>query len=100
MEKAKATKQEPVDAPIEDLMKQCSSVYQLVVVAAKRAKELAEGAPALVHTTTKKATSVALEEIRHGKITYAQEEVEETGEGEAKAKKRKRSTTATEKKRS
>jgi DNA-directed RNA polymerase subunit omega len=56
--------------PIEELLKQCRSIYQLVVVAAKRAKELSAGAPKLVETDIKKITTIALEEIRHGKILY------------------------------
>jgi DNA-directed RNA polymerase subunit omega len=56
--------------PIEDLLKQCSSIYKLVVVSVKRAKELAEGSPKLVQTPAKKITSVALEEVRQGKVMY------------------------------
>jgi len=55
-------------APIDELLKRCPSVYKLVVVAAKRAKELSEGAPKLVETELKKASSIALEEIRQGKV--------------------------------
>ena len=61
-------------APIEELLKQCGSVYRLVILAAKRAKELAEGSPALVETTSRKPTSVALEEILHGKVLYKGDE--------------------------
>jgi len=55
-------------APIDELLKRCPSIYKLVVVAAKRAKELSEGAPKLVETDHKKVSSVALEEIRQGKV--------------------------------
>ena len=56
--------------PIEDLLKRCGSIYRLVILAAKRAKELSEGSPALVDTSHRKATSVALEEILQGKVLY------------------------------
>ena len=78
--------------PIEDLLKRCGSIYRLVILAAKRAKELAEGAPPLLEDAyQKKVTSVALDEIHHGKVLYAAAEPEEgspkRGRG-TKAKKR------------
>jgi DNA-directed RNA polymerase subunit omega len=63
--------------PMEELLKRCGSVYKLVLLAAKRAKEVADGAPPLVETQQKKATSVALEEILQGKVLYKTEEPEE-----------------------
>ena len=71
---------------IEELLKRCGSVYRLVILAAKRAKELAEGAPALVDTGQKKITSVALEEILHGKVLYKPEEEEKGRKGRAAKK--------------
>ena len=56
--------------PIEELLQRCGSVYRLVILAARRAKELAEGAPPLVQTGQRKITSVALEEILQGKVLY------------------------------
>ena len=55
---------------VEELLKRCGSMYKLVILAAKRAKEIAEGAPPLVEMDHKKVTSVALEEIRQGKVYY------------------------------
>jgi DNA-directed RNA polymerase subunit omega len=67
-------------APIDELLKQCSSIYKLVVIAAKRAKELSEGGQKLVESDLKKVTSLALEEIRQGKVVCeAQDEAEEKG---------------------
>ena len=76
--------------PIEDLLKRCGSVYKLVILASKRAKELADGSPPLVETSNRKVTSVALEEILQGKVLYKPEESESGGrKGRgAKAKKR------------
>ena len=59
--------------PIEDLLKRCGSIYKLVILAAKRAKEIAQGSPALVETTQQKATSIALDEILQGKVLYKTE---------------------------
>ena len=56
-------------APIDELLKRCSSIYKLAVISAKRAKELSEGAPKLIRTDLKKITSIALEEIYQGRIT-------------------------------
>ncbi len=63
----------------QELMKQCPSIYKLVIIAARRAKELAEGAPKLIETDAKKVTTIALEEIRQGKIQIQLEEPEENG---------------------
>jgi len=82
---------------IEELLKQCPSVYKLVVAAAKRAKELSEGAPKLINGEARKATSIALEEIRQGKVQC------ELPEDEAKSRGRgakKRTARAGEKKKS
>ncbi|MBI4597162.1 MAG: DNA-directed RNA polymerase subunit omega [Candidatus Omnitrophica bacterium] len=56
--------------PIEELLKRCSSVYKLVILASRRAKEISEGAPALVEQAPRKVTSIALEEILQGKVLY------------------------------
>ena len=74
--------------PLEDLLKRCPSIYKLAVVAAKRAKELAEGSPALVHSDSKKVTTIALQEIMQGRIAYEAPETEEGEEGGEKKRKR------------
>lgn len=83
------------NVPIEELLKRCGSIYKLVILAAKRAKEVAEGAPPLVETAQRKVTSVALEEILQGKVLYKPEEPEESSGkkgrgGKSKEEKRKR----------
>ena len=80
--------------PIEELLKRCGSVYRLVLLAAKRAKEVADGSPSLVDTSHRKVTSVALEEILQGKVLYKAEEAEAAAGRKtrgAKAKDKKRS---------
>lgn len=56
--------------PIEELLKRCGSVYKLVILAAKRAKEISEGSPPLVQSREKKVTTLALEEILQGRVLY------------------------------
>jgi DNA-directed RNA polymerase subunit omega len=54
---------------VENLLdKTDNSIYKLVILASKRALELNEGSPKLVETESKKISTVALEEIREGKI--------------------------------
>ncbi len=53
-----------------ELLKRCGSIYRLVILAAQRAKEVAGGAAPLVKGGGRKATSVALEEVLHGKVLY------------------------------
>lgn len=60
--------------PIDELLGRCNSIYKLVVIASKRAKELSEGSPKFIETDSKKATSIALEEIRQGKVVYEPED--------------------------
>ena len=55
--------------PIEKLLDRAgNSVYKLVILASKRALEIAEGQPALVSMDlSTKPTTVALQEISQGK---------------------------------
>lgn len=56
--------------PIEDLLPKAGySVYKLIRMASNRAIELAEGKPKLVEVPiTEKTATVALQEIREGKV--------------------------------
>ena len=56
----------------EDLLdKSDSSIYKLIIVATKRALEVAEGAPRLVDAPLNaKPTTIALMEIEQGKVRY------------------------------
>jgi len=74
---------------MEDLLKRCGSVYRLVILAAKRAKEIAGGSPPLVETSQRKVTSIALEEILQGKVLYKAEEPEAGGKRKARGAKTK-----------
>ena len=44
--------------------------YSLVVLASKRAKQIKEGAPPLIDTSSTNSLTIALEEIAAGKVSY------------------------------
>ena len=56
--------------PIEKLLpKAGNSIYKLILMASRRATELADGQPMLVeHPTSHKVTTIALDEIIAGKV--------------------------------
>ena len=55
---------------INSLMEKVDSRYTLVVAAAKRARQLAEGANKLTRCSSEKPVTVAINEINEDKITY------------------------------
>jgi len=55
--------------PLEKLLNNSNSLYNLVMAAAKRATELGQGAQPLIQTHSKKISTIALEEIAEGKVT-------------------------------
>jgi len=59
-----------INIPKEDLLEKVPSVYKLVILASRRAIEINEGSAKLVSTKLEKASQIALEEIRQGKVTY------------------------------
>jgi DNA-directed RNA polymerase subunit omega len=63
---------------LEGALHKVSNRYLLVVLAAKRARQLNRGAPARVESKHKKPTSIALEEIGAAKVEYRVKEAEET----------------------
>lgn len=57
--------------PMEDLLSQVESRYKLVILASRRAMELNNGGQRLIEISPKtKVSTIALEEIRKGKISY------------------------------
>lgn len=54
---------------LDELLPQVDSRYTLVVTAAKRARQITEGAPPAVSTSSQKPVTIALYEILHGKVT-------------------------------
>jgi len=59
-----------IKPPLEALLDRVESKYALVIVAAKRARQLKEGALPLVDMDTTNPVTLALEEIAAGKIRY------------------------------
>ncbi len=47
-----------------------SSCYRFIIVAAKRARQLQNGARSFLPTTSKKPTVAAMEEVRRGLVKY------------------------------
>lgn len=55
---------------LSSLLEKVDSRYTLVVAAAKRARQLAEGAHKLTKNNSDKTVTVAINEISENKITY------------------------------
>ena len=65
--------------PSADTIEQMvGSRYSLVVIAAKRAKQIKEGAPVLIETASTNPLTIALEEIAAGKVTVGEAILVET----------------------
>ncbi len=75
--------------PIEYLLpKSGYSIYTLVRMTAVRAIELAEGKPRLIEKpSSQKLSTVAMEEVLHGKVTLKGHNLQECLEKEARDKK-------------
>ncbi len=56
---------------VEDCLANIDNIFEMVLVAAKRARRLAHGADALVELENDKPTVIALREIAEGHITSA-----------------------------
>tara|TARA_B100001245_G_C22694685_1_gene338801 strand:- start:357 stop:638 length:282 start_codon:yes stop_codon:yes gene_type:complete len=54
---------------VEDCVEKINNTFEMVLVAAKRARRLAHGADALVEVENDKPTVIALREIAEGHIT-------------------------------
>lgn len=61
-----------IEPTIDELLKKVDSKYSLVVAAAKRARELVDGAEPKEKEDSNKPVSIALMEIGHDKIVYEQ----------------------------
>jgi DNA-directed RNA polymerase subunit omega len=59
--------------PLEQLLAHVDSKYRLVIIAAKRAKQLMRGGEPLIAPKSTKPTYIALEEMGAGKLTYEAE---------------------------
>jgi len=59
-----------INPSIDILVTKVDSKYTLVVLAAKRARELMDGSAPLVDCKSHKQVTIALEEIAQDKLTY------------------------------
>lgn len=62
---------------VEDCLEQLDNRYELVLLAAKRARQLAMGLPSLIDEDSDKPTVIALREIAEGLIS--EENIDEIG---------------------
>ncbi len=75
--------------PFEKLLEKIDNPFQIVIVAARRARQLNSGAPRITGEKTVKNTTAALCEIMEGRIFYSEaakeeqeKEPEQKGKGE------------------
>lgn len=54
----------------EKQLKEGDSRYTMVMLAAKRARQIVEGSETLVESKSEKAVTIAIEEILAGKVNY------------------------------
>jgi DNA-directed RNA polymerase subunit omega len=67
---------------VEDCLKKVKNHFELVIIASKRARQIAKGGMAMVDPENDKPTVIALREIADGKLNEAGEKSEqETGGG-------------------
>lgn len=59
--------------PSEGLLDKVGSIYKICILASKRALELNEGAPRLAEVNSSKLATIALEEIRQGKVNFKEQ---------------------------
>ena len=58
---------------VDSLLKHAECRYTLVVMTAKRARQILGGDPALINTKETKPVSIAIDEINRGLIGYTRE---------------------------
>ena len=63
--------------PIEEILDKTDSKFRLVIIAAKRSKQVNRGAPSLIQTRSVKPTYIALEEVAAGCVDYSVVPLEE-----------------------
>ena len=61
-----------------------ASAYRFIIVAAKRARQLQNGARSMLPTTSKKPTVAAMEEVRRGLVPYEDMAIQHNMDGSTK----------------
>ena len=59
-----------IDPPVAELLDKVDSRYTLVILAAKRARQLTAGSLRRIKIDTNKNVTAAVHEIAEGKVTY------------------------------
>jgi DNA-directed RNA polymerase subunit omega len=70
---------------IKELMEKMDSRYTLVVAAAKRARQLTDGAVKMTRARADKPVTIAIHEIAEGKIRFSREHGEKSDSGGGRA---------------
>lgn len=65
-----------INPSIVELTEKCADRYSLVVIASKRARLLIDGEEPLIRITSKKALTIAINEVNDGKIEFDAPQVE------------------------
>lgn len=63
-----------VEPSVTDLLKKVNNQFELVVVTAKRARQLSKGAKPLTSKQEESTVTLAADEVAEGKVTIAEEE--------------------------
>ncbi|OIZ99781.1 DNA-directed RNA polymerase subunit omega [Rickettsiella grylli] len=62
---------------VEDCLKKVKNHFHLVIIASKRARQIAKGGMAMVDPENDKPTVIALREIASGRLNDAEEQIQE-----------------------
>ena len=66
-----------INPSVVDLLKKVEDRYSLVIVSAKRARQIIDGSPELASVESKKPLTAAINEVNEGLVTFDRLEVEE-----------------------
>ena len=64
---------------IEDCLKKVENHFELVIIASKRARQVAKGGIAMVDPENDKPTVIALREIASGRLKETEGKIEQSG---------------------
>lgn len=59
-----------INPSVVDLLKKTEDRYSLVIITSKRARQIIDGSPELVHVNSKKPLTVAINEVNEGLVTF------------------------------
>lgn len=59
-----------INPSFKNILKEGDSRYTLVMLTAKRARQIVDGSKPLIETSSHKAVTIAIEEIVSGKVKY------------------------------